>query len=95
MLIAASDKLAKRILRDIKRTFATNPLLLEDFPEVCYPLRRLGNINNRAAGQTLTGSLTVFSYNDQLPNAVCSNIERAIMVRKPDGSEFGCECLRS
>jgi Terminase large subunit gpA, endonuclease domain len=64
MLIAATDKLAKRILRDIKRTLATNPLLLEDFPEVCYPLKKLGNINHRAAGQTVNGEPTNIIWTD-------------------------------
>lgn len=83
MLIAANDKLAKRILRDIKRTFATNPLLLEDFPEVCFPLRRLGNINNRAAGQTLNGQPTLIIWTDdeiRLPT-VAGSLSSGAMIQ--------------
>ncbi len=39
-LIAASSDRAVSLLETIKTWMETNPLLLADFPEVCYPIRR-------------------------------------------------------
>lgn len=58
VLIQATDPLAGKSLKKIQRAFETNQLLLEDFPEVCYPIRRLERIHNRAKGQTLGGEPT-------------------------------------
>lgn len=53
--IAATDTLAYKILDSIKSEFQNNPLLLEDFPEICYPVRKLEGIAQRAKGQTYNG----------------------------------------
>ena len=62
-LIAASAERARSLLSNIKTWFETNPLLLEDFPEVIYPVRKLGRIANHwldclvgcAAGASMQG----------------------------------------
>ncbi len=55
VFINAIEKASMRSLKKLKQELEANPLLLEDFPEVCYPIRRLERIHNRAAGQTLDG----------------------------------------
>jgi hypothetical protein len=42
---------ALELLESIKTELECNDLLLEDFPEVCYPIRRLEGIAHRANGQ--------------------------------------------
>ena len=41
-LIGATERDACRMLEHVKKELLGNPKLSEDFPEVCYPLRRLG-----------------------------------------------------
>ena len=53
--IAATDPLADKMLDSIKSELTNNPLLMEDFPEVCQPIRRLEGISQRAKGQTYQG----------------------------------------
>jgi hypothetical protein len=57
-LVGASEEKAKQLLTSIKAEVETNDLLADDFPELCYPIRCLEGINNRAAGQTLDGKRT-------------------------------------
>lgn len=54
-LIAATDDKAQDNLASIGGELETNDLLAEDFPEVCYPIRKLERIANRAKGQTCQG----------------------------------------
>lgn len=61
-LIAATDPKAKKLLTGIKRQVEVNQALLEDFPEVCYPVRCLGGITNRQAGQTCGGEPTLIAW---------------------------------
>jgi hypothetical protein len=56
--MAATTALAERIYQDFKRKLATNDLLLEDFPEVCWPIRCLEGAPQRAAKQHVDGKLT-------------------------------------
>jgi hypothetical protein len=46
----------------IKGELETNDLLLEDFPEVCYPCRCLEGISNRAKGQRFQGKRTYIRW---------------------------------
>ena len=57
-LIAASAERAKDLLENIMVWLETNPLLGEDFPEVCYPIRCLERITNRQKGQKHQGEPT-------------------------------------
>lgn len=58
VLIAANAGRANSLLDDLKIWLETNDKLNEDFPEVCYPIRRLERTTNRARGQTLNGEAT-------------------------------------
>ena len=58
VVIGASEDAALELLDTIKRELEENELLLADFPEVCYPIRKLEGVNNRAAGQLLNGLRT-------------------------------------
>jgi hypothetical protein len=81
-LIAASADKACNLLDLIKTWIETNPLLAEDFPEVCYPIQRLGRINSRAAGQLHHGQPTRIAWGAdriQLPTIPGSPASGAIM----------------
>lgn len=66
--ICATTALSGRIYKDFRNKLATNPLLLEDFPEVCFPIRALEGAPQRASKQHVAGQLTniVWSANDYL-----------------------------
>jgi len=57
-LIAASAERARDLLENIMVWLETNPLLGDDFPEVCYPIRCLERITNRQKGQKHKGEAT-------------------------------------
>lgn len=63
VLIGAVQEAANEMLDCIKIELESNDLLLEDFPEVCYPIRALDGIVQRAKGQTVCGEPTVMSWN--------------------------------
>lgn len=56
--IAADDRLAKNTFDSIKTWLEAIPELLEDFPEVCFPIRALEGIAHRCSGQTCDGVRT-------------------------------------
>ena len=58
VLIGATETAAEEMLDSLKVELETNALLAADFPEVCYPIRRLDGIANRCNGQTLDGVRT-------------------------------------
>lgn len=58
MLICADEGKAVSCLTKIQTEFETNELLFADFPEICYPVRCLERIANRAKGQLLNGEPT-------------------------------------
>lgn len=58
MAMAATTPLASRLFNDFKRKIKLNTLLLEDFPEVCVPVRELDGAPQRAAKQHVDGQLT-------------------------------------
>lgn len=57
-LIGATETKAEKLLGSIKSELRFNPLLLEDFPEVCFPIRSLEGRAARASGQTYEGEPT-------------------------------------
>ncbi len=57
-LIGSDEGHAMDMLDSIKMELDGNDLLLEDFPEVCYPIQRLEGIANRCAGQLYQGGRT-------------------------------------
>ncbi len=46
-IVGPDQKLAKRCIASIRMSLENNELYLADFPEVCYPIRRLDGINQR------------------------------------------------
>jgi len=61
-LIGASAQNADAMTLSIQMELAENDLLLEDFPEVCYPIRCLEGVTLRCRGQTHKGRLTHISW---------------------------------
>ena len=57
-LIAASAERARALLDDLKTWLEVSDSLLEDFPEVCYPARKLERITHRQKGQRYLGTPT-------------------------------------
>src|SRR5690606_29909324 len=57
-VIGASEEAAAGIVASIRAEFEGNDLLLEDWPEVCYPIRKLEGLGTRAPGQLLDGERT-------------------------------------
>ena len=55
VLCAATGTAAGNSLESIRDAIETNDRLLEDYPEVCVPVRALENTPNRAHYQTVTG----------------------------------------
>lgn len=58
VLIASEGKRAALLLNDLKMWLETNPLLLEDFPEVCHPIVALDGVMQRAKTQRVNGERT-------------------------------------
>jgi len=57
-LIGATEGHGDELLDSVRTEIETNSHLGEDFPEVCYPVRRLDGIVNRCAGQLCSGERT-------------------------------------
>jgi hypothetical protein len=57
-LIGPDKGHAKRLLAGIRSELDSNPLLMADFPEICYPIRCIAGINNRCPGQLCAGQAT-------------------------------------
>lgn len=58
LLVASEGKRAALLLNDLKTWLETNPLLLADFPEVCYPVVALDGVMQRAKTQRVNGERT-------------------------------------
>jgi len=56
--IGATKEKAKQIIENLKTELSTNELLLEDFPEVIYPITKLENQARRCEGQLYQGKQT-------------------------------------
>lgn len=63
-LIGATEEAACQILEEIKMEVECNELLMQDFPELCYPIRKLDGIANRCKGQTCLGIRTRITWTD-------------------------------
>lgn len=62
VLISANANRANSLLEDMKIWLETNDELEADFPEVCYPIRKLERIAQRQRGQTLNGEPTRIGF---------------------------------
>lgn len=63
-LIGATEDAALANLDEIKLEIECNELLMQDFPEICYPIRKLEGIANRCNGQTCMGVRTRITWTD-------------------------------
>jgi hypothetical protein len=61
-LIGAAAPAAEKLLSAIKKWAETNDLLLADFPEVFFPIRRLDLMTGRAPGQRYQGNPTYIQW---------------------------------
>lgn len=61
-IIGATEGAAIEIMDSIKTELETNELLMDDFPEVCYPIKCLDGIANRCAGQLCHGERTRITW---------------------------------
>jgi hypothetical protein len=62
VLVGATETAALETLGSIKTELEGNELLLEDFPEVVYPIQCLNGISNRCKGQLCNGERTRISW---------------------------------
>jgi len=58
VLVGATDPAAVELLEAIKTEVEVNPIVGNDFPGACFPVRALEGVHNRAAGQTCRGVRT-------------------------------------
>lgn len=61
-LIGSAEDQAKMVLDSIKRDMLGNMLLLEDFPEAIYPIRKLENNARKQIGQLCDGEPTFITW---------------------------------
>lgn len=61
-LIGSAEDQAKMMLDAIRREMLGNALLLEDFPEAIYPIRKLENNARKQAGQLCNGKPTYITW---------------------------------
>lgn len=90
LIVCATADMGEIMLESIKTHLANNERLLEDFPEVCYPIRKLERINNRAAGQTYLGKPTEICWTGNmiiLPSIAGSQASEVII--KATGMDSG------
>lgn len=97
-LIAADEGAALSLLESIKSELENNDLLLEDFPEVCYPIRQLEGIAHRCNGQLFNGKRTHITWTSEeivLPAIPTSRASSAIVrVAGITGSVRGMQFTR-
>ncbi len=65
LIASETDKGEEDLLGPMKMEWETNDLLLEDFPEIAYPIRALEGHNNRCKGQTINGHRTHIYWKDK------------------------------
>lgn len=65
VIVGSDEGSSLEILSSVKTELECNDLLLEDFPEVCYPIRCLEGISHRAHGQTFNGKRTHIQWTAQ------------------------------
>jgi len=78
-LIGSAEDQAKNILEAIKRDLLANDLLLADFPEAIYPIRKLENNARRQIGQLCNGEPTYITW----------SADRLVMPTMPNSPSSG------
>lgn len=67
VIVSATGKLAKKNLKAIKKLLSRGDEILADFPEIAYPIRRLGDVSQRSSSQTFHGQATDIEWaSDQI-----------------------------
>ena len=103
MIIGAELNKAVESLEAIKMALETNDRLAADFPEICFPIRALGRVHQRAPGQLFKGAPTFIDWTQTqivLPSIPRSKAAGAIIrvvsitgairgakFARPDGAE--------
>jgi len=80
MLVHANSGKAENALDIIRFVYETNTALYQDFPEICYPVRALQRIANRAKGQMYHGEPTYLQWSG----------DRIILPVIPGAKSSGC-----
>ena len=62
VVVGSTDRTSRDSFKSIKTTFETNADLMDDFPEICYPVQMLEGIVNRVHGQTCLGERTHITW---------------------------------
>ena len=102
VLIASTSTLAEEMLESIKSELENNELLAEDFPEVCFPIRALERVSQRAPAQQCNGMPTHLKWTGHhivlptIPGSIASAARiqvagltgavRGIKFARPDGT---------
>jgi len=84
-MLAATREDAGAIIDSVKSELESNPLLAEDFPEVCRPIEALEGKPQRCASQTCGGELTHMQWTSEvvvLPTIAGSAAAGAIIQTK-------------
>jgi hypothetical protein len=98
-LIGATEDKAKQMLDNLKAELSSNQRLLEDFPEVCFPIHSLQGESRRCMGQICEGEKTNIGWGaDQIifptiPGSISS--ECVITVTGITGNIRGAKHTRS
>jgi hypothetical protein len=89
-LIGSAQPKAEQSLKTIKTYLYSSPLLLEDYPEIAYPVRKIENRWHLATGQTHNGMPTHIEWGTdtiRYPSLILS-MEEAEPYLKHLGEEF-------
>jgi len=62
VMVAAAEKLAEKMIAVMRSELQFNELLFADFPEVCYPIRKLENEPRKQARQTYRDVNTMIRF---------------------------------
>jgi len=93
VIVAATGRDAKNMLKAIKADLHTNKVLLQDYPEVCVPIKEVARSPRRCALQTVKGEFTDINWQPEqikLPSVEGSRCSGAkIYARSLDGSIRG------
>lgn len=93
VIVAATGRDAKNMLKAIKADLHTNKVLLQDYPEACVPIKEVARSPRRCALQTVKGEFTDINWQPEqikLPTVEGSKCSGAkIYARSLDGSIRG------
>jgi hypothetical protein len=93
VIVAATGRDAKNMLKAIKSDLHTNRALLDDYPDACYPIREVARSPRKCALQTVKGEFTDINWQPEqikLPTVEGSRSSGAkIYARSLDGSIRG------